>query len=188
MVRKYTGHMQGRHVIRSCFGGARGNFVVSGSEGRSLFLPALFLRLCAYSFLEFSIEYIDAKVYIWHRDTGTLLEVLEGHGVGSVNSVAWNPRNYGMFASCSDDGSIRLWEAPARQRAAVAAAAAASSSSSLLSGKEAIASSSVAFNGLGSQPGALISKSTQAGTAESVLSSRRAPSTSGQARHIPTPF
>lgn len=49
---------------------------------------------------------------MWHRDTGALLEVLAGHGKGSVNSVAWNPRNERMFASCSDDHTIRIWETP----------------------------------------------------------------------------
>ena len=52
------------------------------------------------------------NVYIWHRDTATLLETLPGHGNGSVNSVAWNPRNERMFASCSDDCTVRIWEAP----------------------------------------------------------------------------
>ncbi|KAJ7157017.1 WD40 repeat-like protein [Mycena crocata] len=86
LARKYTGQRQSKDIIRSCFGGFESNFVVSGSE--------------------------DGNVYVWHRDTGVLLEVLEGHGEGSVNCVAWNPRNERMFASCSDDHTIRIWEAP----------------------------------------------------------------------------
>ncbi|KIM79679.1 hypothetical protein PILCRDRAFT_74055 [Piloderma croceum F 1598] len=89
LARKFAGQRQGKHVIRSCFGGIDGNFVVSGSE--------------------------DGNVYVWQCDTGILLETLPGHGEGSVNSVAWNPTNERMFATCSDDHTIRIWEAPLRE-------------------------------------------------------------------------
>lgn len=85
LTRKFIGHRQGKNVIRSCFGGVDEHFIVSGSE--------------------------NGKVYIWQRETGQLLESLTGHGPGSVNCVAWNPKDPCMFASCSDDHTIRIWEA-----------------------------------------------------------------------------
>lgn len=79
---RYHGHEQGRYQIRSCFGGAGESFVASGSE--------------------------DKLVYLWHRRNQTLLEKLGGHA-RSVNCVAWHPTNTGIFASASDDTTIRLW-------------------------------------------------------------------------------
>lgn len=41
VVRQYCGQKQGNYIIRSTFGGASENFVVSGSEGESSLLPCL---------------------------------------------------------------------------------------------------------------------------------------------------
>lgn len=46
---------------------------------------------------------------MWNRRTGTLFEILAGHEPGGVNSVDWCPREDGIFASCGDDGTIRIW-------------------------------------------------------------------------------
>jgi WD repeat-containing protein 26 len=46
---------------------------------------------------------------MYHRSSGRLLEKLEGHGEGCINAVAWHPTNVAMLASCSDDGTVRIW-------------------------------------------------------------------------------
>ncbi|KAJ5669863.1 hypothetical protein N7462_010933, partial [Penicillium macrosclerotiorum] len=83
VARRFRGHKQGGYVIRSIFGGAGENFVVSGSE--------------------------DSRIYIWHKENGTLVETLEGHMKGCVNSISWNPEIPTMFASAGDDKAVRIW-------------------------------------------------------------------------------
>ncbi|PYH89342.1 WD40 repeat-like protein [Aspergillus ellipticus CBS 707.79] len=94
VVRRFSGQKQGHFVIRSVFGGAAENFIVSGSE--------------------------DSRVYIFHKEAGTLVETLEGHIRGCVNSMSWNPTDPGMFASAGDDCLVRIWtrERDARPSAA----------------------------------------------------------------------
>ena len=60
----------------------------------------------------------DDKIRIFREDpTGGdpdqpsfhLVAVMENGHTQDVNSVAWNPKEAGLLASCSDDGLIKLW-------------------------------------------------------------------------------
>lgn len=103
LIQKYAGQKQGRFVIRSCFGGYNQGFVVSGSEG----MPSTFIMFLSITESTACALSTDSNVYIWHRSLGKLVEVLSGH-TGTVNSVSWNPKRPHMFASASDDCSIRV--------------------------------------------------------------------------------
>ncbi|KAF2140338.1 glycoside hydrolase family 1 protein [Aplosporella prunicola CBS 121167] len=85
LLQRYEGQKQTQFIIRSTFGGAREAFVVSGSE--------------------------DSKVYVW-RSNGHLVEALEAHRTGCVNSVAWHPKDPNIFASAGDDRTVRMYVLP----------------------------------------------------------------------------
>jgi WD40 repeat protein len=99
VIRRFTGQKQGEFVIRSTFGGADENFVVSGSEGEYY---RSFRKAWLYS------RFADSQVYIWHKDNGKHVETLGGHISGCVNSISWNPTNATMFASAGDDCAVRM--------------------------------------------------------------------------------
>lgn len=40
----------------------------------------------------------------------TLLCTVEQAHTTDVNSVSWNPKQPGVLASCSDDGTVKLWK------------------------------------------------------------------------------
>lgn len=62
---------------------------------RAILIAELIFCLCA----------TDGHVYAWHKDTGSLMEVLEGHR-GTVNMTAWHPTYSRVFASCGDDQTM----------------------------------------------------------------------------------
>ncbi|SPN97258.1 related to WD40 repeat-containing protein [Cephalotrichum gorgonifer] len=82
LVHKFLGHTGGECLIRATFGGANESFAVSGSE--------------------------DGNVWVWHKETGAAVERLAGHQP-RCNSVAWNPADPCMLASCGDDGKVKIW-------------------------------------------------------------------------------
>lgn len=82
LIRTYQGITQGTYTIYSSFGGVNESFIASGSE--------------------------DNTVYIWHIRREEPLAALTGH-TRTVNCVSWNPVYHNMLASCSDDGTVRIW-------------------------------------------------------------------------------
>jgi WD40 repeat protein len=76
------GHAQALCILKPAFGGVNESLVACGSE--------------------------DSCVYIWNKEKGEILTKLEGH-TQIVNMVHWNPTDPYIFASASDDTSIRIW-------------------------------------------------------------------------------
>ncbi|KAI0408065.1 WD40-repeat-containing domain protein [Xylaria palmicola] len=81
-IQHYTGHVGGEFVIRASLGGAHEMFVISGSE--------------------------EGSIHIWNKSTAQCIHKMAAH-VPRCNSVAWCPTNPTLFASCGDDGKIKIW-------------------------------------------------------------------------------
>ncbi|CAF1217874.1 unnamed protein product [Rotaria sp. Silwood1] len=88
LVRKYQGVTQGHYVNHGTFGGPNEEFIASGSE--------------------------DSKVYLWHRRQERPIMVFSGHS-RTVNCVSWHPTSPFVFASASDDATVRIWSTPEHQ-------------------------------------------------------------------------
>ncbi|CAF0774903.1 unnamed protein product [Didymodactylos carnosus] len=89
LVRKYQGVTQGHYVNHATFGGPNEEFVASGSE--------------------------DSKVYLWHRRQERPIMIFSGH-TRTVNCVSWHPTLPLLFASASDDATVRIWSTPEHQQ------------------------------------------------------------------------
>lgn len=50
----------------------------------------------------------DGSINIWHKNTANLIVKLNGH-IPGCNSVSWNPADPCLFASCGDDGKIKMY-------------------------------------------------------------------------------
>ncbi|KAI0537781.1 WD40-repeat-containing domain protein [Xylaria digitata] len=81
-ILSYTGHIGGEFVIRASLGGADELFVIAGSE--------------------------DGFINIWNKATTNCIHRLPAHSP-RCNSASWCPTNPQLFASCGDDGKIKIW-------------------------------------------------------------------------------
>lgn len=85
LIRRYAGHHANRYMVRSCFGGPSGHVLLCGSE--------------------------DGLLYCYHRDSGKLLKSLRGHTATINNVAATKHESKYIFASASDDKTIKVWAA-----------------------------------------------------------------------------
>lgn len=52
----------------------------------------------------------DASAGDIHQPSFNLVATVNKAHAGDVNSIAWHPKIPGLLASCSDDGSVKLWQ------------------------------------------------------------------------------
>ena len=102
LLRKYQGVTQGSYVNHATFGGPNEEFIASGSEGAR----KCWLLWTQRDWVFFSL--LDSKVYLWHRKQERPIMIFSGH-TRTVNCVSWHPTLPLLFASASDDATVRIW-------------------------------------------------------------------------------
>ncbi|THH10834.1 hypothetical protein EW145_g1054 [Phellinidium pouzarii] len=94
MARKFTGQRQGHHVIRSCFGGVDGNFIVSGSEDSNV-AQAVFRFVDGASRGNAASSILSHFDRSAHRPLGLVKQAYSAYVVLSPGS---NPRKWHLTA------------------------------------------------------------------------------------------
>ncbi|KAJ1915316.1 hypothetical protein IWQ60_008481 [Tieghemiomyces parasiticus] len=84
LVQSYASFAHGHYVLRPCFAGSDQLYVACGGE--------------------------DGHIYAWSRLTGKPVANIKAHS-GTVNTIAWSPANTNLFATASDDKTVKLWNA-----------------------------------------------------------------------------
>ncbi|VDM53869.1 unnamed protein product [Angiostrongylus costaricensis] len=91
LVRNFYGAQQGNLVIHAGFGGINHEYLATGTEGGSEVML-----------------FNNHKVIIWGVGNSKHALKLRGHR-RVVNGVTWNPKYSTLLASCSQDGTVRIW-------------------------------------------------------------------------------
>jgi len=76
---------------------------------KNLLLVEVKVLILYYAFfvcIRFLFE--DSKVYLWHRRQEQPIMIFSGH-TRTVNCVSWHPTLPLLFASASDDATVRIW-------------------------------------------------------------------------------
>jgi WD40 repeat protein len=82
LIQTFEGFIQEKFIIRPCFAGPSEDLVLMGSE--------------------------NGKIHVWSKLHGSPLGVINAHN-GPVNALAMSCLDLSSVISCSDDGTLKLW-------------------------------------------------------------------------------
>lgn len=82
LVSRFKGHQQNKYLLRCHLGGFNQQFILCGGE--------------------------DGRVLVWNGKSHEAVQTIQAHS-STVNQVQWNPKDHRMFASCSDDNTVKIF-------------------------------------------------------------------------------